>query len=132
MKQIDAMSHDNDPRDEILSKLGDISGLTIMHNRILVATYIRPEKTKGGIILTQTAREEDEYQGKVGLVIAKGPRAFEDDDKVNFHGQNINVGDWVYYHPHDGKQLKINGVHCRLFAYETQIVGTLNHPDAVW
>lgn len=127
-----AMLHADDPRKDILDKIGDISNLSILHNRILVATYIRPEKTKGGIILTESTRDEDEYQGKVGLVIAIGPRAFVDDEDAKFHGQSVKLGDWVYYHPHDGKQLKIKGVHCRLFAYETQIVGTVEHPDAVW
>jgi co-chaperonin GroES (HSP10) len=126
------MYHEDDPKKEILDRLGDLSGLSVMHNRIVVATSIRPQKTKGGIILTDTAREEDEYQGKVGLVIAMGPLAFKDDEKTKFHGQKIEVGDWVYYHPHDGKQMKIKGVHCRAFAYETQILGKLNHPDAVW
>ena len=127
-----AMKHEADPKQEILDKLGDLSRLSIMHNRVLVATYIRPEKTKGGLILIEQTRDEDQWQGKVGLVVAKGPRAFKDDEQAKFHGQDVKPGDWVYYHPHDGKQLTINGVHCRLFAYETQIIGILTDPDAVW
>ena len=39
-----------DPRKALLDAVGDLSGFDIFHNQILVAIYVRPEKTSGGII----------------------------------------------------------------------------------
>ena len=73
------MSHIEDPANEIRKRIGDISQIEVLHNQILVGVYIRPEKTKGGILLTSQTRDEDRYQGKAGLVLKKGPLAFVDD-----------------------------------------------------
>lgn len=57
-----------------------IAGVQLLRNRVLVATYIRPEKTSGGIIRPDATREEDKWQGKAGLVLAVGPSAFDFDE----------------------------------------------------
>lgn len=125
-------SRGDEAKKMLLDKLGDLSSISVMHNRILVAIYIRPEKTASGLFIPDKSRDEDRYQGKVGLVVKIGPRAFQDDERVKFHGQNIKVGDWVYYHVADGRDLRVNGVDCRLFAYETQIIGVVEDPESVW
>lgn len=107
------MSHIEDPANEIRKRIGDISKIEVLHNQILVGVYIRPEKTKGGILLTPQTRDEDRYQGKAGLVLKKGPLAFVDDDNNKFHGQNVDVGDWVFYRVSDGFPLVLNGTLCR-------------------
>lgn len=125
------MSHIEDPANEIRKRIGDISKIEVLHNQILVGVYIRPEKTKGGILLTSQTRDEDRYQGKAGLVLKKGPLAFVDDDNNKFHGQNVDVGDWVFYRVSDGFPLVLNGTLCRLLE-EVHVKGRIPSPDVVF
>ena len=48
----------HDPKQALLSHLGDISGLEVLYNNILVATYIEPEKTVGGVYLPDRSLQE--------------------------------------------------------------------------
>lgn len=125
------MSHIEDPANEIRKRIGDISKIEVLHNQILVGVYIRPEKTKGGILLTPQTRDEDRYQGKAGLVLKKGPLAFVDDDNNKFHGQNVDIGDWVFYRVSDGFPLVLNGTLCRLLE-EVHVKGKIPSPDVVF
>jgi co-chaperonin GroES (HSP10) len=125
------MSHVEDPANEIRKRIGDISQIEVLHNQILVGVYIRPEKTKGGILLTSQTRDEDRYQGKAGLVLKKGPLAFVDDDNNKFHGQNVDIGDWVFYRVSDGFPLVLNGTLCRLLE-EVHVKGKIPSPDVVF
>jgi len=125
------MSHIEDPANEIRKRIGDISQIEVLHNQILVGVYIRPEKTKGGILLTSQTRDEDRYQGKAGLVLKKGPLAFVDDDNNKFHGQNVDIGDWVFYRVSDGFPLVLNGTLCRLLE-EVHVKGKIPSPDVVF
>lgn len=125
------MVHDGDPKEKLLAELGPVPDDIVMFTRILVAIYRRPEKTKGGIILTDNANDEDTYQGKVGLVIKKGPLAYTDDEVTKFHGHEVKEGDWVWFRPADGMHCQVNGVPCRIFK-EDGIIGRINHPDEVW
>ena len=125
------MSHAEDPAKEIRNRIGDISRIEVLHNQILVGVYVRPEKTKGGILLTSQTRDEDRYQGKAGLVLKKGPLAFVDDDNNKFLGQNVDVGDWVFYRVSDGFPLVLNGTLCRLLE-EVHVKGKIPSPDVVF
>lgn len=125
------MNHIEDPANEIRKRIGDISKIEVLHNQILVGVYIRPEITKGGILLTPQTRDEDRYQGKAGLVLKKGPLAFVDDDNNKFHGQNVDIGDWVFYRVSDGFPLVLNGMLCRLLE-EVHVKGKIPSPDVVF
>ena len=59
------MLHEKDPKHEILDRVGDLSGVEVFGGDVLVAIYKRPEKTRSGIILADTTRDEDRFQGKV-------------------------------------------------------------------
>lgn len=125
------MVHDTDPAKEIQSNVGDLSTFRIMGNRVLVAVYQRPEKTKGGILLTDQTRREDEHQGKAGLVLKKGVSAFVDDHEYTFSGDNVKVGDWIALWVTDGRKIVINGQLCRVVR-DQDIVTTIPTPDAVF
>lgn len=126
-----------DPKEALLNALGDISGLEIFHNQVLVATYIGPEKTSGGIILPDKSLAENRFQGKVGLVLKLGPLAFKDDE-VNgafFGGKSLEVGDWVFFRPADGMEMfsvdRTGGVPCRVFR-DIDIKGRVSDPAMLW
>lgn len=125
--------HDTDPRDAILSKLSQdvLSNFTLFHNQILVATYIRPSKTASGLYLPDSTINEDRFQGKVGLVLLKGPLAFEDDERVKFRGQAVEIGDWLVFRPSDGWNVAINGVDCRVLS-DTDVKMAITSPDIVF
>jgi len=108
----------SDPKTALLNAVGDLSDYDLFHNQILVAIYVRPEKTSGGIIRPGTNVQEDEYQGKVGLVVKVGPSAFVSDEE-DFMGQSIEVGDWVVYRVGDGWALNIRDTACRILTDRT-------------
>ena len=124
------MSHDEDPKQNLLDQLGDISQVELFHNQVLLAVYLRPEKTKSGLILTANHLDEDKYQSKVGLLIKRGPLAFEQDGNW-FTGVTFQDHDWLIFRPSDGWSITVNGVLCRIFD-DISIKGRAPHPDSVY
>lgn len=130
-KSMHAMQHDLDPVETIKSAVGDISQLELSGVQVLVGTYIRPQRTKGGILLTEKIRDEDLYQGKTGLVLKVAPGAFIDGGPdAKFNGFTVKPGDWIFYRVADGFSLSINGHHCRILE-DVHVRGRLPNPDMV-
>ena len=125
------MEHDVDPKNKLLTEIGDLSSVELFNNQILVATYIRPQKTKSGIYLTDKTTEEDKFQSKVGLLVKAGPSAFEANDEGWFKGEEFNLNDWLVFRPSDGWSITIHGVLCRILS-DTQVKGRVQNPDEVW
>lgn len=125
------MEHATDPKQKLLDDIGDISAFEIFNNQILIAIYIRPNKTKSGIYLSDQSREEDKVQGKVGLVVKKGPAAFVDDTSEWFKDISVEVNDWVVIRPSDGWAITVNNVLCRIVD-DTAVRGKVDAPDRVW
>lgn len=131
------VQHETDPKQALMGKIGTIPDGLVQMSRILVAVYHPPivEKTSGGLFLAQKIQDEDRleflHQGKTGLVVAMGNRAYVDDDTVQFHGARVDVGDWVWFRPSDGMPCDVNEQFCRVFDSERYIIGKLPHPDMV-
>jgi co-chaperonin GroES (HSP10) len=125
------MEHATDPKQKLLDDIGDISAFDIFNNQILIAIYIRPSKTKSGIYLSDQSREEDKVQGKVGLVVKKGPAAFVDETSEWFKDISVEVNDWVVIRPSDGWAITVNNVLCRIVD-DTAVRGKIDVPDRVW
>ena len=108
------ISNSADPKEAILKHLADSlnSIPEIYGNRVLLATYIRPSKTAGGIWRPDSDIEEDRWTGKVGLVLKIGQQAFENDRDYKWKNPP-KVGDWVTFWTNDTKEIGINGVSCR-------------------
>lgn len=124
------MSHEEDPTQKLLGQLGDISEIELFHNQVLLAVYLRPEKTKSGLILTADHLDEDKYQSKVGLLVKRGPLAFEQDGNW-FTGMTFEDHEWLIFRPSDGWSITVNGVLCRIFD-DISIKGRAPHPDSVY
>lgn len=105
-----------------------VGEVEVLHSQVLVMGYVAPARTKGGIILTDKAVEEDRYQGNVGLVIGLGKGAFKDDAVAKFHGDKLQIGDWVMYVAADGISMFINRTPCRLFS-DTRILMKVQTPE---
>ena len=126
-----AMLHEKDPKKVLLEQVGDLSKIEVFNMQVLVAVYIRPEKTKSGLYLSDKARDEDRYQSKVGLIIKKGPTAFVDKDGEWFSGLDIKEGDWIVFRPSDGWNITVNGTLCRMLD-DMSVRARIEHPDQVW
>lgn len=126
-----AMLHEKDPKLALLEQVGDLSKVEVFNMQVLVAVYIRPEKTKSGLYLSDKARDEDRYQSKVGLIIKKGPTAFVDKDGEWFSGLDIKEGDWIVFRPSDGWNITVNGTLCRMLD-DMSVRARIEHPDQVW
>jgi co-chaperonin GroES (HSP10) len=125
------MAHDVDPKEDLLNSLGDLSEIEVFNNNVLVAIYIRPTKTKSGIILTDDTIDQDRFQGKVGLVVKMGESACVDPSDNWFKGVKVELGDWVVFRPSDGWSMAFNGQPCRLMD-DLVIRGRVKHPDMIW
>jgi len=103
-----------DKKKAILEAVGDLSDIEVMFNQVLVGIYFRPAVTAGGIIMPQSTQQEDQYQGKIGLVLKVGPTAFQSDNDTDFAGQSVKEGDWIVLRPGDGWELTLRETTCRL------------------
>jgi co-chaperonin GroES (HSP10) len=125
------MDHETDPKDKLVSDLGDLSSIELFQNQVLVAVYIRPKKTKSGIYLSDKTTDEDRYQSKVGLLVKKGPQAFDPNAEEWFHGTSFQLNDWLVFRPSDGWSITVNNVLCRILS-DTQVKARIQQPDQVW
>lgn len=134
---IRSFAEEKDQREALLKATADaLGGIELMRNRVLVATYVEPAKTAGGIILPDRALDESRFQGKVGLVLRMGPMAFKFPDEIA--STPPVVGDWVFYRPSDAMEMGIrivgtarDGVICRQI-FDDNIIGIVDNPDLVW
>lgn len=133
-----------DEKQELLARLGDLSHVRIAQNEVLLAIYVRPEKTPGGIILTQKNRKEDMYQGKVGLVVKIGEACQfvrGDPEKGRQYGIPVKLHDWVVVRPSDTWPIDVNTdpnalqiedfVPCRL-VFDDRIRLVVSSPGVIW
>ena len=126
------MVHVSDPADQIVKEVGDLSKVDIFANQVLLGVYKRPDKTAGGVFLSDRTRGEDEHQGKVGLVLKLGPRAYVDDDENHFDdSEKVKVGDWVVMWVTDGRKVIVNKQLCRVVR-DFEIRMRIPAPDVVF
>ena len=97
---------------------------------ILIAMYNRAnKKTSGGIIIPGSNRE-DEFQGKVGMIVSLGPKCCEehdDDGKLVkgtsgynewFGGRPPQIGEWWGVSSRDGVSTLVGKTACRLVEWK--------------
>jgi len=79
------------------------TNLRPLHDRVVIEAVQQEAKTKGGIIIPDTAQEKP-VQGKV---VAAGPGARDANGKLIPAG--VKVGDVVLYGKWSGTEVKIDG-----------------------
>ena len=113
--------------------------LDVFGNRVLVAKYVRSTVgTSGRILAAAETKREDRWQGKVGVVVAVGPLAFENDAANDFKGQRVKPGDWVLFAYGDGSDLDIlpgpaggDNLPCKVIK-DVEIQGLISRPDLIY
>ncbi len=89
-----------------------------LHDRVLVKPLDSDTKTKGGIIIPDTAKEKPQ-QGKV---IACGPGSRDDNGKLTPIG--VKVGDTILYGKWSGTEVKLDGEDLAIMK-ESDIMGVI-------
>jgi len=89
-----------------------------LHDRVVVRRVDAEEKTAGGIIIPDTAKEKPQQ----GEVIAVGPGARDESGKVN--PLDVKVGDRVLFGKWSGTEVRIDGEDL-LIMKESDIMGVL-------
>ncbi|MDP9835358.1 chaperonin GroES [Neorhizobium huautlense] len=89
-----------------------------LHDRVVVKRVESEEKTKGGIIIPDTAKEKPAE----GEIIAVGPGAR--DDKGTLVALDVKVGDRVLFGKWSGTEVKLDGVDL-LIMKESDIMGII-------
>ena len=126
------MVHEADPAAQLVKEVGDLSEIDVFANQILLGVYKRPDRTASGLYLADKTRDEDEHQGKVGLVLKLGPQAFVDDDNRTFNeAEKVKVGEWVVMWVTDGRKITINKQLCRVVE-DHQVRMRVASPDMVF
>ncbi len=89
-----------------------------MNDRLLVLRVQEEEKTAGGIIIPDTAKEKPQE----GRVVSVGPGKRNEDGKRT--PPEVKVGDRVLFGRYSGTEIKIDGVE-HLFMSQDDILGVL-------
>ena len=76
---------------------------------VLIRPVSIKEKTKGGILLPNSTKEDMAYLTTVGEVVALGDLAYNDKDKFP-KGAWCKKGDYVCYGKHAGQKIKYKGL----------------------
>lgn len=108
------LSRASDLKKAILEAVGDLSGYTVLGSNVLLAAYIRPEKTSGGIIMPENRLDEDRFQGTVSMILKMGPEAFKYVGGYAYEGPVPEAGQWVMHHASDVRELFIRKTSCKL------------------
>ena len=89
-----------------------------LNDRILVIRVEEETKTKGGIIIPDTAKEKP-FEGEV---VAVGSGRL--DDKGKRVALDVKAGDRILFSKYAGTEIKINGVEY-LFMKEDEVLGII-------
>ena len=89
-----------------------------LHDRVLIRRVESEEKTAGGIIIPDTAKEKP----MEGEVIAAGPGARGEDGKLQ--PMNLKAGDRVLFGKWSGTEVKLDGEEL-IIMKESDIMGVL-------
>lgn len=94
-----------------------------LHDRVLVKRVKEEEKTRGGIIIPETAQEKPQE----GEVVAVGPGARDEDGE--YIKLDVSVGDRILFGKWSGTEVKVDGEEL-LIMKESDILGVIEEKKA--
>ena len=99
--------------------MGQKVSIRPLDDRVVVRPLEAEEKTAGGIVLPDTAKEKPQK----GEVVAVGPgRLLENGDRG---GLSVKVGNLVFFGKYSGSEVKVNGEELKIMR-ESDILGILS------
>ena len=93
-------------------------GFRPLHDRVVVRRVDSEEKTKGGIIIPDTAKEKPSE----GVIVSVGPGARDENGKIN--ALDVKAGDRVLFGKWSGTEVKLNGEDL-IIMKESDIMGVI-------
>ena len=97
--------------------------------RMLVLPFKMKEKTKGGVIIAETALERQQVASQTGLVLRMGPDCYRDKERYP-KGPWCKEGDWVMFARYAGSRIKIEGGEIRLLN-DDEVLATIKNPEDI-
>ncbi len=94
-------------------------GVRPLHDRLIVKRFEEDEKTSGGIIIPDSAKEKPQQ----GEVIAVGKGKIRDDGVLT--PMEVKVGDRILFGKYSGSEININGEEY-LILKEEDVLGIVN------
>ncbi len=94
-----------------------------LHDRVVVKRVAEEEKTKGGIIIPDTAKEKP----MEGEIVSVGPGARDESGKIV--PLDVKAGDRILFGKWSGTEVKLDGVEY-LIMKESDIMGVLIETQA--
>jgi chaperonin GroES len=88
-----------------------------LHDRVIVKRIEETEKTKGGIIIPDTAKEKPQE----GKVVAVGPGRLEEGKVIPL---DVKAGDKILFGKYSGAEIKLDGEE-HLILREDDILGVI-------
>jgi chaperonin GroES len=98
-------------------------GFRPLHDRVLIRRVEQEQKTAGGIIIPDTAKEKP----MEGEIVAAGPGARSEDGKI--HPLDVKVGDRVLFGKWSGTEIKLDGEEL-IIMKESDIMGVIENSAA--
>ena len=95
-----------------------------LHDRVVVRRIEAEEKTSGGIIIPDTAKEKPQE----GEVVAVGPGARAEDGTVT--ALDVQAGDRILFGKWSGTEVRIDGEEL-LIMKESDILGVIEQTEAL-
>ncbi|MCC6999923.1 MAG: co-chaperone GroES [Deltaproteobacteria bacterium] len=89
-----------------------------LQDRLLVKRIAEEEKTKGGIIIPDTAKEKP-VEGEV-VAVGSG----KTDDKGKQHPLTVKTGDRILFGKYSGQEITVDGVE-HLILREDEVLGVI-------
>ena len=96
---------------------------------VLVRPVSIKEKTKGGILLPDSTRDDMAYLTTVGQVVALGDLAYHDMEKFP-KGPWCELNDYVCYGKHAGQKIQYKGI-IYILLYDDQIIMKVESPKTL-
>ena len=88
-----------------------------LHDRVIIKRIEEEEKTRGGIIIPDTAKEKPQE----GRVVAVGPGRHDDGKVIPL---DVKAGDKILFGKYSGAEIKLNGEE-HLILKEEDILGII-------
>ena len=97
--------------------------------RLLVLPYAGPEKTKGGLYLSDTTQDTIQMTTVCAYVLKVGDQAYKDESKFP-NGPWCKKGDWIIFGRYAGSRFKIEGGEVRILN-DDEIIARINNPEDI-
>lgn len=120
-----------------MAAVGDLDDIDLFYGQVLVGKYVREKVGTSGLIAAEQTKMEDRWQGKVGILLKKGPLAFRSSGNRDFGDALPEIGQWVFYSASDGRDLNLICVDgllhcpCRLLE-DAEVKGVLRFPGRIY